>query len=102
MMIVKLRSVYDTSSIYINMGCVRRFYSTMDKEYPGTTLVYDNGEYTKVKETPDEILEVLKEADPLRSKILSQTDKIDNMLDNMEKNDPWTDLMRRLSDENKN
>lgn len=67
-----------------------------------TTIALDDELNVCVTESPDEILELFKETDPLRSKILSQSDKIDNMLDNMEKQDPWEDLMRRLSDENKN
>ena len=66
-----------------------------------TSIGLDDKTFLCVSETPDEILEVLKEEDPLRSKILAQMDEIDDMLDSMEKKDPWTELMRRFSDENK-
>lgn len=67
-----------------------------------TNIGLDNKLNICVSETPDEILELLKAEDPLREKILAQMDDIDNMLDNMEKKDPWEELMRRLADENKN
>lgn len=66
-----------------------------------TTIGLTNKLSVCVSESPDEILELLKEEDPLRSKILAQMDEIDNMLDNMEKKDPRDELMRRLADENK-
>lgn len=95
-MFIKVHDMYDNEWI-INVShivCI---------SYDGsvTTISLDNKLSVCVSETPDETLEVLKEADPLRSKILDQMKDIDKMLDNMEKNDPWEDLMRRLSDENK-
>lgn len=66
-----------------------------------TTIGLTNKLSLCVSESPDEILELLKAEDPLREKILDQMDEIDNMLDNMGKQDPWTELMRRLTNENK-
>lgn len=64
-----------------------------------TSIGLDDKTFLCVSESPEEILEVLKEADPLSSKLLAQTDKIDNILDNMEKKDPWTELMRRFMED---
>lgn len=61
-----------------------------------TTIGLTNKLSLCVSETPDEILELLKAEDPLREKILDQMDEIDNML----AKDPWTELMRRLTNEN--
>lgn len=96
MMFIKVRDTFDNEWV-INVNHI----ICLTYEGSLTIITLDNKLTVCVSETLDEILEVLKEEDPLRSKILSQTDKIDNMLDNMEKNDPWEDLMRRLSDENK-
>lgn len=97
MMFIKVRDTFDNEWV-INVNHI------ICLTYEGSTTIITlaNRLSVCVSETPDEILEVLKESDPLRSKILAQMEDIDNMLDNMEKNDPWTDLMRRLSDENKN
>lgn len=96
-MFIKVRDLYDNEWI-INVNHI----ICMTYEGSATTIALDNKLTIWVPNTLDEILEVLKEADPLRAKILDQMEDIDKMLDNMEKNDPWEDLMRRLSDENKN
>lgn len=61
-----------------------------------TTIGLTNKLSLCVSETPDEIMELLKAEDPLREKILDQMDEIDNML----AKDPWTELMRRFTNEN--